>query len=321
MNRAKVLILRGAVIGLTFISVTAGFDFYHSLFDLTTALLCCVIFETTRLACLWSLVDLGWLRNLIAIPVYIIVALTCAFAGITSFHARIIESHTQAKRPLEKEMAKRTEIIRRTYTQKASEQLQVLDGKIDVCNRKLAWSPTSSYWKNRRTQLIAERKELVTRRGHFLSEVPQEGRRLWISHHASLLGVALEPLPLTISGSAATTQAIQELWGVTELHAKKITSIIIVLTIELGIILLTLLTKRDPKVESATQSEIQLINQLNQRFDESEIERFLTKCQDSFNKHGRLPFSRELGKRQREIKKVVSEMQLDSQLEPETTFK
>lgn len=75
---------------------------------------------------------------------------------------------------------------------------------------------------------------------------------------------------------------------------EEITSIIIVLTIELGIILLTLLTKTESKREPATQSENEIFNQLSQRFDESEIERFLTKYQDSLNKHGRLPFSREL---------------------------
>ena len=56
-NQIRKYFLTIVVIGLIFISLLSGFDFYKSLFDLTTAILCCTIFEIIRLGCLWSFVS------------------------------------------------------------------------------------------------------------------------------------------------------------------------------------------------------------------------------------------------------------------------
>ncbi|MCI0565235.1 MAG: hypothetical protein MN733_42765, partial [Nitrososphaera sp.] len=304
-ERPKHYLLMFAVIGLTLISVTAGFSFYHTLFGLTTAILCCVVFETLRLACLWSLVNSRWLAKVLAIPVYTMTTLTCAFVAITSFHADIIESHTKATKSIEREIAKRIDLVRCAYVQKVEDDLNRLDERIDQCNRKLALYPTSSYWHNRLIQLQNEREAKVVERDHFLETIPTDKRKEWIEYQAAILRLTLEPLSVSLTGSPAFTTAINELWGITEVGGKKIVSIIIVTTSECGIILLSLLVKGSRAIE---ENDSQLIlTALRKRFDDDEIKGFLKKCKLSFSKDGRLPLSRQLGKKQREMRRVVIE--------------
>ncbi|MCI0552066.1 MAG: hypothetical protein L0287_14025 [Anaerolineae bacterium] len=304
-ERPKHYLLMFAVIGLTLISVTAGFSFYHTLFGLTTAILCCVVFETLRLACLWSLVNSGWLAKILAIPVYTMTTLTCAFVAITSFHAEIIESHTQATKSMEQEMTKRIDLVRRAYVQRVEDDLRRLYERIDQCNRKLALYPASSYWHNRLVQLQNEREARVMERNHFLETIPTDKRKEWIEYQAAMLGLTLEPLSVSLTGSLAFTTAINELWGITEVGAKKIVSIIIVTTSECGIILLSLLVKGSSS--SIGKGKRAVLTALRNYFDETEIKTFFQKCNASLSSHGRLPLSRQLGKKQREMRRVLIE--------------
>ena len=52
VNKSREYVLMTAVVGLSIISVSAGYDFYDTLFGKNTAILCCTIFEMIRLACL-----------------------------------------------------------------------------------------------------------------------------------------------------------------------------------------------------------------------------------------------------------------------------
>lgn len=213
-------------------------------------------------------------------------------------------------KPLENEIAKRIDIIKRTYAKKIDVELKTIDEKIDLCNRKLAWNLASNYWKNRLSQFIMESQEIMTERDTFLTEVPTENREVWLTRHASWLGIELEPLPVKLHGSTATTKAVQELWGVTDLRAKKIVSIIIVITVECGILLMSLLAKG--KKQNLKLNNHKILDILKSNFDDSEIERFLDKSLIIFKKHGRLPLSSELGKRQREIRKIIIDENIQS---------
>lgn len=308
MDRVRQYLMPFAVVGLTLISVTAGFRFYHTLFGLTTAILCCVVFETLRLACLWSLVVSGWFAKVLAIPIYAIVTLTCAFVAITSFHAEIIESHTEATKIMEQELAKRIDLVKRAYAQKVENDLKRLDEKIDQCNLKLAMRPNSGYWHNRLEQVHNERAAMMTTRENFFNTVPAENKKEWIDYQAAVLGLTLAPLSVSLHGSPAFTTAIQELWGITEIAAKKIVSIIIVTTSECGIILLSLLAKA--KMSNDEKSNRTVLAELRKRHDDTEIKAFLEKCKASLDKNGRLPLSRHLGKKQREMRRAIIECRL-----------
>ncbi len=303
MSKVQKHILLLVVIGLSLISITAGFEFYKSLFDLTIAILCCLIFEIIRLGCLWSFVILNWFNKVITIPIYIFVSLTCALAAITSFHSNIIERQTQELKPLENELTRRIEIIKRKYAKDVTMELKSIKDKIDLCQRKLAWNPNSSYWKNRLSQLTMHSDIVQAKCDSFLYEQPIQNKEAWISRNTSLLAIELEPLPSSMQGSTSITTAIQELWGIKEMRAKKIISIIIVITVECGILLLSLLAKGN--VQNRNSNNHKILDLLRIKFEDTEIRRFLKRCQESYIKFGRPPLTRELGKKQRQIKKMI----------------
>lgn len=300
-NKKKLILL--GVIGLSLISVTAGFNFYHTLFGIAIAILCTMIFETLRVACLWSLVVEGWLLGkIIAIPIYTLTAITCAFAAITSFHAEIIASHSAAMKPVEDEIGKRIELVKRVYVTTIAKEIGRLDERIDLCKRKLALNSESHYWKNRLIQLDGERQLVIANRDSFLSVIPQRGREAWLSSQAALLGLKFERLPQPAHGSIAFSQAIQELWGISEVAGKKVVSIVIVLTTEFGIVLLSLLAQSHV---SLIDSKEKLLKELRKRFEDAEIRGFIAKCAESLEKKQRLPYARELSKLHREVRRHI----------------
>jgi hypothetical protein len=304
MSSANIHVLRGAVIGLTLVSVSAGFEFYHNLFGLATAILCCVIFETIRLGCLWAWLFSGRARQLIALPIYLMVAFTCATAGITSFHARIIERQSEKLEPLEQAMAERIRLIQRTYALKVADKLRAVEEKIDFSRRKLAWNPKSSYWNNRLAQLIAQRLETVTERDRFLSATPEENREQWIARNASMLDLDLKPIDSALHCATAYTKAIQELWRVSELQAKNTVSIIIVICVECGIVMLSLLARPGPNKKQTIPAN-RLLRELLGRFNKVQIRKFVEKSEVSLREQGRLPLTKELSQKQREIKRAL----------------
>ena len=305
VNKSRKYVLMTAVVGLSIISVSAGYDFYDTLFGKSTAILCCTIFEMIRLACLWSFVSFKWQKKIVAIPLYSLVALTCGFAAITSFEARIIAGHARATKPLEEELSKRIASIKRAHAKNVSKELKVLQGKIDYARRQLAWDPASDYWNNRLKQLTTTHEAMVGARDTFLSRVPRTKREEWISRNASILDIELAPLLSTVRGTTATTKAIQELWGVSELTAKKAVAMIIVLTIEAGIIILSVLAQDRSNGISVKHDNHRLLKALRIRSDEAEIKKFVKRCETSLEKHGRLPLSRELSGKQREMRKLL----------------
>ena len=300
IRRSLVLV---AVVGLSLISVTAGFRFYHTLFNLTTAVLCCVIFETLRLGCLWSLVTNMWLTRLVAVPVYAMTSIVCAFVAITSFHADIIANHSAATKPVEEEIERRIGIVKRAYASKSEEEVKKLDERIDQCKRNLALYPEAHFWRNRLAQLDQDRRLITASRDSFLSVIPQHGIDEWISSQAARMGLTFEPLPSPAQRTKAFTLAIQELCGITELAAKKAISIIIVVTTELGIVMLSLLAQAQVSTKGAGSAWF--LDGLKKQFGDEEIRSFVAKCTESLAKHGRMPYTRELGKQLREIRKYV----------------
>jgi hypothetical protein len=309
-QRARQFVLRATVIGLTLISVLAGFDFYSALFNVATAVLCCVVFETIRIACLWSF-TFHRSHRLAAIPIYVLMAGTCSLASITSFHARIVESHGRASLPIETIIAGNINLIKSAYATNTENMLTSLHSKIDICRRKLASNPESKYWQNRLEQRTTELRQIVAERDRFLTTMPDHNREAWLAHHAALLDVNLEPLPMSLNATTATTQAITELWGLSELQAKKIVSFIIVISVECAIILLSLLARGDMRrTAKEVYSSSMVLHELRQDHPDDKIRQFLERNKKYLRKQGRLPYASELGRGQREMRKTISKYEL-----------
>ncbi len=245
-------------IGLTLISMHSGFYFYLTMFDQTTAILATFVFEILRLATLYSLVMWEVQKRLVSGVLYAVVACVCAFAATSSFHARIIESHQEDLLPYKQEIESRITLIRKAYAEKMAEKVSAVEEEIDQAKKKVAGRPNSTFWPKRVQQLKSDRQRLIAERDSILSAEPNEELETWLNHHAAIVGVELEPLPARESGSAAISQAIQELWVGKELTVKKIVAILITLGIEIGIILLAVFArvfaKQDHPLPSAAKN-------------------------------------------------------------------
>ena len=233
----------GLSIGLTLISMHSGFYFYLTMFDVTTAVLATGVFEILRLTTLYSLVMWEVDKRLVSGILYAVVAFICAFAATSSFHARIIESHNADLKPYQSEVENRVTMIRQSYAEQMADKLSGIDSEIDNARKKVASRPNSEYWPKRIDQLNQNRNILLAERDSVLSMEPSGDLALWLDHHAAILGIELVPLPTRESGSAAISQAIQELWIVKELTVKKIVAILITFGIEVGIILLAVFAR------------------------------------------------------------------------------
>ena len=163
-------------------------------------------------------------------------------------------------------------------------------------------NPRKIHWKNRLIQRKAQRDSLVAQRDRFLSEIPQDDRERWISKHAAWLGMELEPIPATVRGSSTTTEAIEKIWHLSEASAKRVVGLIIIVTVEIGIVLLAFLIRYGTQSDdSANHYDHQALKTLRKRFSDEIIKRFLEKFLD----YGRMPPSRKLSLKQREIRKFL----------------
>jgi hypothetical protein len=249
---------------------------------------------------------LGWKSRIAVLPLYILIAGTCFLAAITSFQARIIESQEKAMRPINDVRNNNLIRIKSAIASQNSKQLDELDSKIDVCQRKLAWNPQSHYWQNRFGQLTTLRQRLVASRDSLLSILPQDVNDEWLATQAAMFDVTLQSLPAQAGSAVATTQAIRELWGVSEMQAKRIISLVIAVSVECAIVLLSLLSIGDRKVAPKKKPQSGgLLQRLRQEYSDTHIRQFLEKNQASLATHGRPPLVSELGRAQRKMRQVM----------------
>lgn len=304
MDKTRRYFLMLAVFGLTSISVMSGYGFYASLFGVKKAVVLVLVFETIRLGCIWSLMIYGWIRNTVAGFVYALIALTCSFSAVSNFTASIMEQERKKSILYEKEISRRIDFIKRAYVEKkVSGDLMKIEDKINTCKIRLAKSrPDSQYWKNRLIQRKAQRDSLVAQRDRFLSEIPQDDRERWITKNVAWLGLELEPIPVTLRGSSTTTEAIEKIWHLSEASAKRIVGLIIIVTVEIGIVLLAFMTRCGTgSDDSANHYDHRALKALRKRFSDEVIKRFLEKFLDC----GWMPPSRKLSLKQREIRKFL----------------
>lgn len=230
--------------GLTLISMQSGFYFYKILFGVSTAILATGVFEILRLATLLYLsLNLETQKKAVAGVLYVLVALICAFAATSSFHARIIESYQRDLLPYTTEMKGRAGVIQQKYAQIYAEKIVAVEEKIDICKKRTILEPSSTYWPNRLAQVLEERHAIIAERDSLISSVSEDNLGEWVSRHAAITGVSFEALPLSRLGAAAITEAVHELWNIGELSVKKLMAMAIVLAIEIGIILLAIFAR------------------------------------------------------------------------------
>jgi hypothetical protein len=105
--------------GLTIISAYNGFKFYRVLFRFFLAALISSTFELARIACLFKYRNSKKKIGTLTFPLYIIIALVCAFTSINSFTAEVIIRD----RTNEKEAQAQIYKIKTTYSESVTKRI------------------------------------------------------------------------------------------------------------------------------------------------------------------------------------------------------
>ena len=307
VKRYLKFVFAGLSIGLTAISMKGGYYFYVNLFDVSTAILAVSVFEILRLVLLYIMVSWHGGQKAVAVPIYILVAIMCAFAAAASYHAKILQKYESDTASYRTELQNRANQIKTAYAQKENERIDAIEADMVQAEKNKALKPYSSYWRTRYDQLATNYDSLVTRRDSFLSEAPKEDIEVWISHHASIFNINFEPLANQKYGSSMVTTALQELWHVSDVRVKKVVAVIFVVALECTIILLAFFAHTF-RIESFEEKDkvIELIHQLRSEFDEILLNKFIDKAHTCFLIYGRLPSSKDLSRNLRPVRNIVS---------------
>jgi hypothetical protein len=320
--------------GFTLISAYNGFTFYKVLFGFSMAVLITVTFEVTRLACLFSFVRAGKKIGLLGILTYIVVACVCTFSAINSFTYEIIKRD----RASQGQYREQIHLIKQAYSRKIEEKITALDRDVTYIEKMMAKYHGRLYWKRRLSQTVMNRDKLITKRDEFLNTIPENPEQ-WIKAKSAMLGLELDNPSRDSEDMISVTQALKELWGLEKATAQKIMGIVVTITVELSILLLSFLANAGKKsrgvvdvTKSREPSRISrgvtedrknhgspgsqgnvtkkittredLLNSVTPDIDEITLEKFVTANREHFEKSGELLPMRKLSMNLRPVRKI-----------------
>ncbi len=320
VSRASRVLLTLLAAGFTLISAYNGFTFYKVLFGLSMSVLITSTFEVARLSCLFSFMGKGKKIGALGTATYIVVALVCAFAAINSFTYEIIKRDRAGQGQYREQIQR----IKQAYSKKIEEKITASDRDITYLENKVAKYPESGYWKRRLSQSVTNRGELVTRRDTFLATQPENPGQ-WVAEKSAILGLELEKPSSESEDMVSVTQALRELWGLKKTTAQKIMGIVVTLTVEFSILLLSFLShvslpkkkpqsvagvkkfgKKSRSVAKSREMSPGVVSVANKTdIDEKPLKKFVDANREHFEKTGKLLPMKKLNKNLRPIRKIV----------------
>jgi len=114
-------------IGLTFLSLAAGFNLYLSMFGLFMACVISGIFETLRLATLYSISKFDGFYRSLSLILYAMTAFVCFSAGAISFNSNVIEKSEGRHLEIAKSQSNDIFLIKNEYSRRIDEQINLVE--------------------------------------------------------------------------------------------------------------------------------------------------------------------------------------------------
>lgn len=288
--------------GFTLISAWNGFTFYRVLFGMSMATLTTVTYEAARMTCLFSFIRKGKSIGLLAIITYVGVASVCAFASINSFCYEVILRERESRDLYRGQVHK----IKQEYSRSVAEKITDIDKEITKAERVLSSYPESATWKRRFVTDKVKRDQFVLERDRFLKEEPEDPEQ-WVRKNSALLGIELEAKSRENEKMISVKKALQELWGLDEGTAQKIMGIVITVTVELSILLISILAG----VADNTRTVVNVVkmSKATSSIDDNLMEKFVAANREHFKKTGQLIPMRKLSRKFREVRKILDAME------------
>lgn len=332
-------ILSLLVVGFSIISILNVYKFLVVLFGLSMAVLISSTLEITRLACLYTfLISRKGITSL-AVSTYVIVVMVILFGNINSFTCEIIKRD----RAGQAQYREQTHKVKQVYSERMDEKLAALGRDIRYLENMVAKYHGRDYWNRRLSQVRANRDKLITERDAFLSSQPRNPEQ-WVTAKSALLGLELDNPSRDSEDMISVTQALKELWGLEKTTAQKIMGIVVTVTVELSILLLSFLANAGVKSRSVTDvkrsrelsrasrgmakvrknhgsqrsvtkrvtSREELLNMVIPDIDEMTLGKFVAVNREHFERTGELLPMRKLSMRLRPVRNILGEFDQES---------
>ncbi len=185
---------------------------------------------------------------------------------------------------------------------------------------------------------MMNRDKLVTQRDEFLNTIPENPEQ-WIKANSAMLGLELDNPSRDSEDMISVTQALKELWGLEKATAQMIMGIVVTITVELSILLLSFIANAGKKSRSVTDmtksrepsrisrdvtkgkknhggpesqgnvtkkitTREDLLNSVTPEIDEITLEKFVAANREHFEKTGELLPMRKLSMNLRPVRKI-----------------
>lgn len=264
-------------IGLTLVSLNAGFLLYTSLFSISTAILICVVFELLRLSTLYSISVFKSWSKIIVLFLYLSLACTCFFASVLSLDSQIIQKHNQYIAEIEQEVEKDLYLIKSEYSKKFDIELEKLYIKKDEFQQKLARNRSSKYYPERIKNTDEAIEKIIKERDDLLNSISfGKITKEQIQSHKAILGLENIQGTYDLNNLSPFEQAANELLNIDVVTLQKFIGYALAFSVEAGILLLALLSfflQKDNKSEIiVTKNEIEKLIEDNEDKDIKKVE-------------------------------------------------
>jgi energy-coupling factor transporter transmembrane protein EcfT len=315
------------VVGFSIISILNVYKFLVVLFGLPMAILISSTLEITRLACLYTFLSSKKGIRSLAVAIYMIVVMVILFGNINSFTYEIIKRD----RASQGQYRDQIHLIKQAHSRKIEEKITALERDVTYIEKMMAKYHGRLYWERRLSQTVMNRDKLITQRDEFLNTIPENPAQ-WIKSNSAMLGLELDNPSRDSEDMISVTQALKELWGLEKATAQKIMGIVITITVELSILLLSFLANAGKKSRSVidmtksrgvikgrknhgspgSQGNVKkkittredLLNMITPDIDEITLEKFLAANRIHFDQTGELLPMRKLSMNLRPVRKI-----------------
>jgi len=230
-------------VGLSIISLVAGFSIFKVFFGVKTAFLIATVLELLRLSSLYSISTFKKYYKFVALSLYVLVAIVCFTSATISFNADIIDKNRDITLTNNKTLDADLYIIKQTYSQKIDKEIKVIKVLLASTEKKYtAWNKSKTY--KRRIDLYNDKiNKLINNKEKFLNKYNNSNiDKNWILSQKAILNIDTGNKKEEVIEINGIEQATKEFLNIDKITFQKIIGISLAIVIEIGIILLMLIS-------------------------------------------------------------------------------
>lgn len=224
-------------VGLSILSLQAGFHLYMTFFGLGMAIVFASVLELLRLSSLFTFGRFGISYKIIAGITYTMVASFCFTVAVISFNSQVMEKEEIRLKSLERDMSGDIFEIRKAYSIKVDEEIEKIKLELKDAERYASLRSESPIWTRRINILKDKILEINTKRDEYLKIEPTIE---WINSQKAILGIKTIEGVYDKENLTSIELAVMKFLGVSHVTFQKMLGFAIAVMIELGIILLAL---------------------------------------------------------------------------------